>query len=361
MSEEQNTEGIFPRTAAQSEHRHEPELDPDRRMTSAEWEREDWRMRDVAHNRREQSRHDRDARTSYDKKHQRRNWKANALWVAAGMVALLLIFLIGYLPRHQQQKRAAAVARQRTQETPQVDVLQFRRSNASGELTVPGTTASMIEAYLYARANGYLSKRFADIGNRVKKGQLLALIDAPDLDRQVDQAREQLDQAKAQLAQQQAQLNLNRVTWERWRILVAKGVFSRQDGDQREADFLAQQALVASVEHNVESYRANLDRMIALQRFERITAPFDGIVTQRNSDVGALLGTSGSAATAPVESAQSPSSGSASIGSTNTSGTTGTQNQSAASLTGGAQGGPVFTVAQIDTPRILVSVPEGSD
>src|SRR6202034_3286500 len=129
----------------------------------------------------------------------------------------------------------------------------------------------------------YLRKRFVDIGDHVKKGRLLALIDAPDLDQQVDQAREQLNQAEAQLAQQEAQLNLNRVTWERWRTLVAKGVFSRQDGDQREADFLAQQALVASAQRNVESYRANLERMIALQSYERITAPFDGIVTQRNT------------------------------------------------------------------------------
>jgi multidrug resistance efflux pump len=99
----------------------------------------------------------------------------------------------------------------------------------------------------------------------VKKGQLLATIDAPDLDAQVAQAREQLRQAESDEAQQQAQLALRKVTWDRWRILVGRGVFSQQDGDQRETDYKAQLAIVASAHRNVESYRANLDRVISLQ------------------------------------------------------------------------------------------------
>jgi multidrug efflux pump subunit AcrA (membrane-fusion protein) len=253
--------------------------------------------------------------------------------------------------------QAAAASRERDKEAPEVEVVQVRRGTSTGELTVPGTTACLTEAYLYARANGYLKQRLVDIGDHVKKGQLLALIDAPDLDSQVDQAREQLNQAKAQLAQQQAQLNLSRVTWERWRTLVAKGV--RQDGDQREADYLAQQALVASAERNVESYRANLDRVIALQSYEKITAPFDGVVTQRNTDVGALVGASGAAGMAPMQSPQSPSGGSAGVASGNTNGTTGMQSQAASPSTGTDQGGPIFAIAQIGTLRILVSVPEG--
>jgi multidrug efflux pump subunit AcrA (membrane-fusion protein) len=272
---------------------------------------------------------------------------------------VLVIFLVGYIPHHEREKKAAALAREREQEEPQVEVIQVRRTTAPGELTVPATTTSLTEAYIYARANGYLRRRYVDIGDHVKKGQLLALIDAPDLDQQVEQAREQLNQAEAQVAQQQATLNLNRVTWERWRTLVAKGVFSRQDGDQQEANYLSQEAVVASAQRNVESYRANLGRMIALQSYERITAPFDGIVTQRNADVGALVGTSGAASAAPMESPQSPTGGSASVGTANTSGTSGTPNQAASPSTGEAAGGPIFAIAQIDTLRILVSVPEG--
>jgi multidrug efflux pump subunit AcrA (membrane-fusion protein) len=220
---------------------------------------------------------------------------------------------------------------------------------------VPGTTSALTEAYIYARANGYLRKRYVDIGDHVRQGQLLALIDAPDLDQQVEQGREQLRQAESQ---QQAQLDLNRVTWERWRTLVAKGVFSQQDGDQREANFNTQSAVVASAQRNVESYRANLARLIALQSYERVTSPFTGIVTQRNTDIGALVGTSGAASNAPNSTSQTPTGGSAGVASSNTSGTAGMPNQAATPSTGQAQGGAIFAIAQIDTLRILVSVPE---
>jgi multidrug efflux pump subunit AcrA (membrane-fusion protein) len=334
---------------------------PDRRLTRAEWEHEESLARQAAHKTHEQARHDRQVQEEYDKKKRRRqrDWKKVFLWVGGGLLVLLFIFIVGYIPRHERAKKAAALAKQRQQEQPEVDVIQVKRTNAPGELTVPGTTASLTEAYIYARANGYLQKRFVDIGDQVKKGQLLALIDVPDLDQQVDQAREQLKQAEAQVTQQEAQLNLNRVTWERWRTLVAKGVFSRQDGDQREADYLAQHAVVASAERNVESFRANLRRMIALQSYERVTAPFDGVITQRNTDIGALVGASGAAGTPPTDSSQTPSGGSSSVGNSNTSGSSGNPNQSATPSTGQAQGGPLFAIAQIGTLRILVSVPEG--
>jgi len=349
------------RVYPEDERVREIEEYPDRRMTREEWEREDSAARQDAHRKHQQVKHDRQVQQEFDKKkHQKhRNWGKILLWVGGGIVVLLLIFLLGYLPHHAQAKKAAAQAKQREQEQPKVQVIQVKRSKAPGELTVPGTTSALTEAFLYARANGYLRKRYVDIGDHVKQGQLLALIDAPDLDQQVDQAREQLRQAEAQQMQQQATLDLNKVTNDRWRTLVAKGVFSRQDGDQREADYLAQRAVVASAERNVESYRANLARVIALQSYERITAPFDGIITQRNTDVGALVGASGAASMAPMQSSQSSTGGSASVGNSNNGGSSGSANQSATPSTGQAQGGPIFGIAQFDTLRILVSVPEG--
>ena len=348
------------RTYPEDEHLRRIQEDPSRRITRAEWEHEESLARQAAHKRREQVAHDRKVQQEFDKKKhtQHRNWKKIFLWVGGGVLVLLLIFFLGYMPHHKRAKKAESLAKQREQEEPEVQIIQVKRSHTPSELIVPGTTSALTEAYIYARANGYLRKRFVDIGDHVKKGQLLALVDAPDLDQQVDQAREQLSQAQAQQMQQQAQLALNRVTWERWRTLVAKGVFSRQDGDQREADYLTQQALVASAVRNVESYRANLRRVIALQSYERITAPFDGIITQRNTDIGALVGSSGAAMTAPVQSSQSPTGGSASVGSSNTSGSSGESNQAATPSTGQAQGGPIFGIAQFDTLRILVSVPE---
>ncbi|MBB6143091.1 multidrug efflux pump subunit AcrA (membrane-fusion protein) [Silvibacterium bohemicum] len=355
------SDDLSQRVYPEDEHLRQLQKDPDRRMTRAEWEREESQARQAAHKKHEKVQHDRDVQQEYDRKHRskHRNWKKIFLWIGAGVLALLLIFLLGYLPRHEREKKAAAAAKQREQEQPQVEVMQVKRSHAPGELTVPGTTAPLTEAFIYARANGYLRQRFVDIGDHVKKGQLMALIDAPDLDQQVDQAREQLRQAEAQEAQQQAQLALNKVTWERWRVLVAKGVFSRQDGDQREADYNTQVAVVASAHRNVESFRANLGRVIALQSYERVTAPFDGVVTQRNTDIGALVGTSGAGGTPLMPSSQNPSAGTASAGSTNTSGSSGSSNQAASPSTGQAQGGPLFAVAQFDKLRILVSVPEG--
>ena len=223
-------EELRQRSYPEDERLRQVQHDPDRRMTRAEWEHEESLARQAAQKRHQQVQHDRDVQQEFDKKWSSRHikWGRIALWVGGGMICLLVIFLVGYLPRHAQQKKAAALAKQRDEEEPEVQVMQVKRSYMAGELTVPGTTAPLIEAYIYARANGYLRKRFVDIGDHVRKGQVLAFIDAPDLDQQVDQAREQLRQAEAQQTQQEAQLKLNRVTWQRWRTLVAKGVFSRR-------------------------------------------------------------------------------------------------------------------------------------
>ncbi len=337
------------------------QADPDRRMTRDEWEREESLARQAAHKRHESVKHDREVQQEFDrkKKAQNRNWGRIFLWIGVGVGVLLLIFILGYLPHHAEEKKAAAAAREREQDEPQVTVVEVSRSTKPGQLTVPGTTAAITEAYIYARANGYLKKRYVDIGDHVKKGQLLGLIDAPDLDAQVDQARQQLRQAEADEAQQQAQLDLRRVTWERWQTLVAKGVFSRQDGDQRETDYRAQLATVASAQRNVESFRANLARAISLQSYERVTSPFDGIVTQRNTDIGALVGSGGTSTPPPTNSSNSGTGGSASVATSNTSGTTGSNSTSATPSTGQASGGALFAVAQVDKLRILVAVPEG--
>ena len=335
--------------------------DPDRRMTRDEWEREESLARQAAHKRHEQVQHDRDVQQDYDKRQRQkhRNWKPILIWGAIAVAAILLVFFLGYLPRHNRKQRIEAEAQQRDREHPKVNVVRVQQTAEPGQLTVPGTTAAFTEAYLYARANGYLKRRYVDIGDHVRKGQLLALIDAPDLDQQVDQAREQLRQAESQASLQQAQLDLTRVTWERWRTLVAKGVFSRQDGDQRETDYRTQVANLAASQRNVESYRANLRRVIALQAFERVTSPFDGIITQRNADVGALVGSNGAAmnATSPMQS--SSSGGPTGTATVNTSGTSGSAATLASPSTGSAQGGPIFAVAQINILRILVSVPGG--
>jgi multidrug efflux pump subunit AcrA (membrane-fusion protein) len=280
-------------------------------------------------------------------------------WVVIGVIILfLIVFLIGYLPRHERNKETEKQAESEKNATPVVEVIKVANTPPANDLTVPGTTTPLTQANVYARANGYLKKRYVDIGDHVHQGQLLALIDAPDLDQQVDQARAALRQAQSQLAQQQSQLDLARVTWERWKVLVAKGVFSRQDGDQRETDFNAQLSNVAAAQRNVQSFEANLGHLVALQQFEHVVAPFDGIITARNVDVGALISAQGSGG-GDTSSSPASSGSPTQSGSTNTSGTTGNVNSAATPSTGGAQGGALFSIAQTNRLRILVSVPEG--
>ena len=285
------------------------------------------------------------------------NWRVLSLFVLVVLLVFLVAFFAGYLPRHRRDKENRQKADAERSALPVIEVNQVRRAESGATLVVPGTTTPLTEAFVYARAGGYLKRRLVDIGDHVRKGQLLAVIDAPDLDRQVDQAREQVRQAEAQRAQQETQLALARITVERYRVLVTKGVIARQEGDQREADFRAAQANVAAAERNVQAFRANLGRVIALQGYERVTAPFNGVVTARNVDVGALISAQGSGGSAPSASdAQSVGSGS---GSSNTGGATATGPAAATPSTGGGAGGPLFSIAQVERLRILVSVPEG--
>lgn len=275
----------------------------------------------------------------------------------------VLVVLAGWLMRRPNKKATEKQAEQERGAKPVVEVAKVQRSKDSAGLVVPGTAIPLTEAYVYARANGYLKTRLVDIGDHVHKNQLLAIIDAPDLDQQVDQAREQVRQAQQQLEQQKSQLALATVTVQRYRVLVAKGVFSRQEGDQQEANYQSNQANVAAAQRNVDAFQANLRRVIALQQFEYVRAPFDGVVTQRNVDVGALISAAGSSSgmqSGPAPQGQSSvSGGSQQAGQANNAGSSGSTNTSATSSQSPGQGGPLFGIADVRRLRILVSVPEG--
>ena len=164
------------RVYPEDERLREVQEDPDRRMTRDQWEREESLARQASHKRHDSVQHDREVQQEFDrkKKSQHRNWGKLLLWIGLGILVLLLIFVIGYLPHRAHEKQAEAAAKQREQEEPEVTVIEVKRSHAPGELTVPGTTSPLTEAYIYARANGYVRKRYVDIGDHVKKGQLLA-------------------------------------------------------------------------------------------------------------------------------------------------------------------------------------------
>ena len=150
-------------------------------------------------------------------------------------------------------------------------------------LTLPGNVQANDDAVIHARVSGYLKKWYVDIGAQVKAGQVLAEIDAPELDQQVVQAR-------ANLATAQANQNLAQITAGRWASLLAKDAVSEQEADEKTGDLAAKSAVT-------QAARADVDRLTALEAFKRIVSPFDGVVTARNTDIGALIAAGNPSAT----------------------------------------------------------------
>lgn len=175
-----------------------------------------------------------------------------------------------------------ALAREtREASAPAVAVISPTRGSAPEEITLPGNVQAYTDAAIFARTSGYLSRRHADIGSRVTAGQVLAEIDTPEID-------QQLLQARAQLATAKANETLARTTAERYQELIKSDSVSRQDLDTANGGYEAKKADVLSAE-------ANVKRLEAMEKFKTIHAPFAGVITARNTDIGALIG-SGSAA-----------------------------------------------------------------
>jgi len=269
----------------------------------------------------------------------------------AVLLALLVVgaWLAGYLPHRNQEAAAAAAAKVETNAIPVVTTTLVRSAPADVDILLPGSISSASEASIFARAAGYVSKRYADIGDHVKAGQLLAVIVAPDLDQQVAQARaqvaqaqQQLGQARAALIQAEAQRDLADATLKRYANLVKLGAVAQQDYETQvsgaktaDALVVSQQANIEASQDNVNQAQANLDRVIALQEFKNVRAPFDGVVTARNVDVGYLISSAGGG-----------------LGLTPATQPGAAQNN--------ANGSEMFRVAQVGALRIYVSVPQSA-
>jgi RND family efflux transporter MFP subunit len=230
--------------------------------------------------------------------HRRSLWLIPLLVVA--VAALLVVF--GILPRIQ----ARTALRQETarMSVPTVAIVQPKRSAPAQEIVLPANVQAFSDAPIYARTNGYLKRWYVDIGSRVKTGQLLAEIDTPEVN-------QQLRQARADLATSQANLSLSKITADRYAGLLKTDSVSKQESDNAAGDYEAKQAAL-------QSAQANVRRLEELESFQRIYAPFSGVITARNTDVGALIN----------------------------SGST------------GGNGNELFHIAQPDKLRVYVSVPQ---
>jgi RND family efflux transporter MFP subunit len=250
-------------------------------------------------------------------------------------VVVAAVALFGYLPRKSQAEAANAAAEEERTAIPTVTVAVVKRSPADAELSLPGNISAIVEASIYARAAGYVRKRYVDIGDKVQAGQLMAELETPELDQQVAQARAALSQARQQLTQSQASLvqfkaqrDLAKITADRFDSLVKRGAIARQDADTQDSTLQSDDALVNAADasvgaatDNVTQSQANLDRILALQGYQNVRAPFSGVVTVRNIDAGSLISATGAGQ-------------------------------------GAANASEMYRVAQTSTLRILIDVPQ---
>jgi RND family efflux transporter MFP subunit len=281
-----------------------------------------------------------------------------AIRVAAGGLLFVLLLIAGILPRIGRNREAVAIAKAAETSAPSVLVTKVKTVSGNAELLLPGNTEAVNVASIYARANGYVKERMVDIGSRVKAGQTLAVIESPEVDQELAQARASLEQAKAareqananlvqaragvnhaqaNVAQAKANEEIAATTDQRWSRLVERGVLPRQSGDERRSAHLARkaesEAAVAALRTaeanvvsrtadlgaagaNVDAQSANVRRLQQVQGFQRVLAPFDGVVTERKVERGDLV----------------------------TAGSSGARN--------------LFTVAQAKTLRIQANVPQ---
>jgi membrane fusion protein, multidrug efflux system len=279
------------------------------------------------------------------------------------LIALTLfaaLVLAGVLPRLARQKKITAASQAVRDNIPNVTVVQVQAAPASSDLQLPGDVEAIQVATISAQTTGYLRKFHADIGDRVRARQLLAEIDTPEVDQQLQQARANvaqaiasLGQAEANLAQAVTNLEYARVTYERNQYLAQQHVVPEQTRDQMKAAYDVAKAAVNAMQANINaakaviaSNEANVRSLKALQGFQKVFSPFAGVITARNIEVGSLINPGNSS---------------------NVSTTTGTTASSATIPGGGttpkgtnapATGGGLFEMARIDTLRIFISVPQ---
>jgi RND family efflux transporter MFP subunit len=209
-----------------------------------------------------------------------------------GVVALALLaggLYIGARGASEQKQSALKAAERSRTFVPTVEVARVKDAGATINITLPGTTQALTTANIYARASGYIDKRNVDIGDRVKTNELMAQITAPELDHQIEQAKATLALDRANLTQQKANRDLASITWNRDRPLVAEGWTTRQQGSIDEQNLKALDAGVASATQSIAAQEAQLRVLQQEKAYQDVVAPFNGVVTQRNIDVGSLV------------------------------------------------------------------------
>jgi len=217
-----------------------------------------------------------------------RRWGGWALGLGV-LVLLTAALAFGAQGYYARSREVAATAAQLRDFVPQVRVATVEASDSVVLVNLPATTAAYQSVNMFARASGYIETREADIGDHVKQGQLLAKISVPELDDQISQAEATLVQLQAALKQAQANADLAQTTWDRDKPLVNEGWDTKQQGTIDAQTLKAQEAAVGVAQANVNAQQQQLRVLTQQQDYQQVVAPFDGVITQRNIDVGSLV------------------------------------------------------------------------
>jgi RND family efflux transporter MFP subunit len=218
----------------------------------------------------------------------RRRW-GGRLFALGAFLLLAGGLSLGVWGKISQQQQVMATAEQARDFVPSVRVATVEASPGTFSVTLPGTTAAFAAANIFARATGYIARRNVDIGDHVKARDLLAQLAVPELDDQISQNEATLDHLKSMLAQAEATRKLQQVTWDRDAPLVEKGWVTRQQGDVDVQNLRGQEAAVAAAKHNVTAQEKLVKQLRQQRDYASVVAPFAGVITQRNVDVGSLV------------------------------------------------------------------------
>ena len=230
-----------------------------------------------------------DGKAENRRKDRRRGRRGGRLFALGGSLLLAGGLSLGGWGNYALKQEVMAAAARERDFVPSLRVATVEANPATISVTLPGTTAAFAATNIYARATGYIARRNVDIGDRVKAGDLLAALAVPELDHQISQNEATLDQLKSSLQQARANRDLAQVTWDRDAPLVQKGWATPQQGDTDRLNLQSRAAAVAVAEANI-SAQENLLKLLQQNRdYASIVAPFDGVITQRNVDVGSLV------------------------------------------------------------------------
>jgi RND family efflux transporter MFP subunit len=219
--------------------------------------------------------------------------------VGIGILALSVFFVIVCSVRLMHAHGVAEASDTASSAPPPVDTVIARPVNRGQDLVLPGETAAWYETTIYSRVNGYVSKWLVDIGDHVHAGQVLAVIETPELDAELEAARAQLKSSQSQVAARQAEARFSKTTNERWRD-SPRGVVSEQERESKKADYESAVARFAAARAQVSLDKSRVDQYTALAQFKNVKAPFDGTVTERKIDIGNLVAAGSGSTTTPL-------------------------------------------------------------